>query len=125
MKGRWIVGVFSAVAMLTAGCAGPEAVVTARAERQVVSLNAESFDFTPQVIRTHPGEVILDVENVSRMVHNITVKDPAGKILVSRGLPARETVRIAVPLAGVGDYPFYCDKPMHPTLGMKGRIEVR
>lgn len=125
MEGRWSIGVLAAAVMLMGGCAPPKAAVTAPPERQVVSLKAESFDFTPQVIRAHPGEVILDVENVSGMAHNITVKDPAGKVLVSRDLPAKETVRVAVPLAGTGEYPFYCDKPMHPTLGMKGRIEVR
>jgi plastocyanin len=122
---RWLEAAVGIVIMLTAGCAGSKPVVTAPAAQPVVDVRAESFDFTPEVIRARRGEPLtLRVENVSGMKHNFTVVDPAGKVLLSRELPPKEKVTVVVPLATSGTYPFHCDLPMHPTLGMKGRLEV-
>ncbi len=113
--------------LLIAGCSGPKKVATvpAGAGEKVIGIKAQSFDFDPDIIRTRPGDrLVLEVENISGMGHNITVKSPSGTILVSRNLPAHETVRLELGLEEKGEYPFYCDKPMHPTLGMKGVLMV-
>ncbi len=87
---------------------------------------ASSFDFKPDAIRVvgQGKRLTLIIENVAGIEHNITVKNPAGELLVTQNLPAHQTVRVEVHLAQLGKYTFYCDKPFHPTLGMKGRLLV-
>lgn len=110
------------VLLLAAGCAGPTEV-SVPAELEEVEVEARNFEFSPDVIRTQAGRTLnLQVKSHSATEHNITVKDPAGKILVSRDLPAQETVTVAVPLRERGEYLFYCDQTLHAALGMKGRV---
>lgn len=110
-----------------AGCAGKEIVfeVPENAKETVVSMKASSFAFDPAVIKAHQGDsLLLKVENLAGMAHNLTLKSPEGKILTSVTLPAGQTVTVPVTLAESGIYVYTCDRPMHTTLGMSGRIEV-
>lgn len=54
--------------------------------------------------------------------HNITIKDPRDATVARADLPPEETVTLDVELKAPGTYSFFCDKPFHPTLGMRGEI---
>ena len=115
------------IALLLLGCAGPTTVVTAPTGpgEKVIEIRATSFNFEPNIIRARQGDrLVLVVENAAGMEHNITIRNPGDEVLLSRDLPKHETARIEVFLPERGNYSFYCDKPMHPGLGMKGRLEV-
>lgn len=119
--------VIAVLAWTFAGCAGKEIVfeVPESAEETVVSMQASSFSFDPTVIKAHQGDILLlEVENLAGMAHNFTLKSPVGEIITSVTLPAGQTVAVSVTLAESGIYLYTCDRPMHTTLGMSGRIEV-
>jgi plastocyanin len=89
-------------------------------------MKASSFSFDPGTIVARRGEtLVLHINNVSGERHNLTVKDPAGKIIRSEDLPSHQIVTMEIPLDTAGVYPFYCDIDLHATLGMKGKIEVK
>jgi plastocyanin len=119
--------VIMTMAWTLVGCAGKGGVfeVPAGTGEKEVSLKASSFAFDPAVIKAQQGDVLLlKVENLAVMEHNLTIKNPAGGILQSVTLPAGKTVTVPVTLAESGTYALTCDRPMHTTLGMSGRIEV-
>ena len=45
--------------------------------------------------------------------------------MTSIDVPGKETVEVKVRLKESGIYEFFCNKPFHSTLGMKGTLEVR
>ena len=116
------------VLLVTVGCAGLGAPVTAPSSEQgkrVIDMKANSFEFQPNNVKLpEPGALTLTVENISDAAHNITIKNPEGQVLKSVDLPAEKTVSVTVDLPASGKYEFYCDKPLHATLGMKGQIQV-
>jgi uncharacterized cupredoxin-like copper-binding protein len=71
-----------------------------------------------------PGTLPLHIKNVSSMEHNFTLKNPEGEIIKSVNLPEGETVTVEIDLPRPGTYPFYCDRPFHASLGMKGVVKV-
>jgi plastocyanin len=90
-----------------------------------VSMTVSSFQFDPSVIQVDRiGDLIIRARNVADSDHNLTVKDPQGRVIAAIGLPAGKTVSLNVGLKAPGTYEFYCDKPMHTTFGMKGEIRV-
>jgi plastocyanin len=91
----------------------------------VVSMTVSSYQFDPSVIQVdRTGNLIIRARNVGTSDHNITVKDPQEKVIVSADLPAGKTVSVNVDLKTSGTYQFYCNKFMHATFGMKGEIKV-
>lgn len=109
------------------GCAGKGTLfeVPAGAGEKEVALKASNFAFDPAVIKARQGDVLLlRVENLAAMDHNLTIGSPGGKILASVTLPAGKSVAVPVTLAESGTYALSCDRPMHTTLGMSGRIEA-
>ncbi len=112
----------------TASCSHVQAPVkptVAEGGKQVVGMQASSFSFDPNNIEAKQGDTLLiKIRNVSSIAHNLTIKDPKGQIIQTVDLPANETVTMVVGLFMAGTYEFYCDKPLHPTLGMKGEIQV-
>jgi plastocyanin len=126
---RHVLGGTAALLVLLSGCGGSKRVVnvTAPAGQKVeVEIKASSFAFDPGRIVAREGDtLVLHVTNVSGEKHNITVKDPSGKVLQSTDLPSHQTVTVEIPLTTAGVYPFYCDIDLHAALGMKGRIEVQ
>ncbi len=114
------------VVLVAAACASVEqkSMVLEPGERTIV-MKVESYKFEPNDIKAHRGDVLtVKLENVSSAGHNLTIETPQGAKLMSVDIPAKGTVSVKVNLAETGIYHFYCDKPMHPTLGMKGQIEV-
>jgi len=121
----WVVGLL----LLLSGCGGHKQTINVSAppdQKVNVEMKARNFAFDPAVVVARQGEtLVLHVTDVSGETHNITVKDPAGKVLQRQDIPGHQTITMEVPLPTAGIYPFYCDKPLHSTLGMKGRIEVK
>ncbi|GAB4266435.1 MAG: hypothetical protein Kow0092_19410 [Deferrisomatales bacterium] len=104
----------------------PVALEPGTAGPAVLSVTAENFSFRPNHIQAPRGtRLVLDVDNVSGTAHNVTVISPGGVVMTSVELPAGRVTRVELPLAQVGDYPFYCAKPFHPALGMRGVIRAR
>ena len=109
------------------GCASlqPQVALSEKQGEKVVELKAESFKFEPNNIKAFDGDAVLfRIENSSDSAHNFTIKNPQQQILNSVALPAGKTVEIKVSFAEPGVYEFYCDKPLHSSLGMKGQVEV-
>jgi len=122
--GRIVISVI--VVLAVAACASVEQkpMVLEPGEKTLV-MKVESFKFEPNNIKAHRGDILtVKLENIGSVEHNLTIKTPQGAALVSVDIPAKGTVNVRVNLAETGIYQFYCDKPMHPTLGMKGQIEV-
>ncbi len=108
-------------------CAGLQPQITATHEMNDKGLviKADSFKFKPNNLKASQGDVlVLKVENVSDAAHNLTIEDPNRNKVQNVDLPSKKTVEIKVELSKVGIYNFYCNKTFHPTLGMKGQIEV-
>lgn len=128
-RAKYLIACSSVLLLLGWGCSGSKRTVdvTAPAGQKVtVEMKASNYAFDPGVVVARRGDILIfQVTNVSGEKHNLTVKDPAGKILQSVDLPGHQTTTVELPLGTTGVYPFYCDIDLHATLGMKGRIEVR
>jgi plastocyanin len=121
-----IAAIFGLLVLLAlAGCAPSKASYTVPAgpEAKVIRMTASSFRFEPNEIFARSGDrLTIEVKNVAGMEHNLTVQDPEGIVLLDLTLPAGQTQSAALELAKPGEYRFYCGKPMHPAMGMTGRI---
>ena len=90
-----------------------------------IAIEASNHKFSPNKIRVEkPGQLTIEVKNVSGSEHNFTLKDSSGKILKSVDFRSGASVTVNVQLPEPGVYKFYCDKPLHSTLGMNGQIIV-
>ena len=111
--------------VLAAGCAGVQHKPVILTPGETLIMKADSFKFDPNYFSAHKGDLLtIEVENVSSRDHNITIKTPRGDTLISKNLPPTSRTNIKINLSELGTYNFYCDKPFHSTMGMKGRIEV-
>ena len=112
--------------LLAPGCSGSPEVPRETSfppEGSMVVLKAKNYSFTPVFLHARAGEdLLLEVENLSRSDHNLTVEGPEGRTIRSVDLPAREKIVVKIRLKRRGKYPFYCDQPLHATMGMKGAI---
>jgi plastocyanin len=129
LRSKHIVGCAAVLLVLLSGCGGSKKTVNVAAtpdNRVTVEMEASNFSFDPGRIVARKGDtLVLHVTNVAKEKHNITVKDPSGKIIKDADLPSGQTVTVEVPLTTAGVYPFYCSIDFHAGLGMKGRIEVQ
>ena len=117
------------VTLLVIGaCAGSQEMVkvTEGVETEKkVDMRAINFKFEPSVIQARKGDTIsLEITNTASSEHNFTIKNPGGRIMKTVDLLADQTKTVKVSLEEPGNYEFYCNKPFHPTLGMKGHFEV-
>lgn len=126
---RHILGCAAALLVLLSGCGGSKRTINVAATpdtKVTVEMKASNFAFDPGRIVARKGDtLVLHVTNVSKEKHNLTVKDPSGKVIKDADLPSGQAVTMEVPLPAAGVYPFYCDIDFHAGLGMKGRIEVQ
>lgn len=89
-------------------------------------LTADNYDFAPNVIEAPAGARIrFEIQNASGTRHNLTVRDPAGKILGGVDLAANQRAILELPALAPGRYALSCDRPFHATLGMDGELWVR
>ncbi len=113
---------------LLAGCAGGgkmQSPAPMSSGGSIITIEAGSYKFSPNEIRLDkPGLLAIEVKNVSSSVHNFTLKDPQGKTLENIDLRPRGSAIVNVELGQPGDYRFYCNKFLHSSFGMKGRIVV-
>ena len=124
---RLPIGLILASLVILASCAGPQTLyrVPAGAGEKTVQMTATNFDFKPEEIRARQGEVLLlKVKSRSGTEHNLTVLDPDGRQVIDVDLPPEITTEVRLPLTEAGTYRFHCNKFMHATLGMRGRIEA-
>ena len=122
--GRIAMSIVMVLAVAACASVQQKPTVIESGEKTLV-IKVESFKFEPNDIKAHRGDILtLKLENIASVEHNLTIKTPQGATLVSVDIPAKDTVSVGINLAENGIYPFYCDKPLHPTLGMKGKIEV-
>ncbi|MGE4542499.1 MAG: cupredoxin domain-containing protein [Pedobacter sp.] len=113
--------------LILSACAQKTTVVTVVPSegRQVIAIRASNFSLIPMVIRAHHGDhLLLQVTNAVATAHNLTIKNPTGDVVRSVDLGAGESVEIPLDLTEGGTWKFFCNKPLHETLGMSGRIEV-
>jgi plastocyanin len=113
-----------AVVLLLSGCAGFQEKPAILQGDDRIEMKADNFSFDPNSIQTTAGELEISLHNTSDTAHNITIVDPQKKVLLSRDIEPREKEQVMVSLDQPGTYEFYCDKRFHPSLGMKGEIEV-
>ncbi len=114
------------VLALCAACGGPGRLVELSPTQTRVAMTTGNFFIEPAQIVARVGTTLmLEVHNDSRFGHNFTVEDPAGRVIHSEEMAPGATVQLEVPLTREGVYPYYCAHTMHPTLGMRGRIEAR
>ena len=114
--------------LIIAGCAGRSVgyTVSAGEGEKPVALEVNSFRFEPNAIEAHTGDrLLLQIHNAAGMEHNLTVANPGGKIMLAIDVPAGKTVEGRVSLEQPGAYRFYCDKPLHTSMGMSGTITAR
>ena len=119
--------VAGALLLLLTGCAGNRTtfLVPPGPGEKVVAMDATDFAFSPGVIEARKGELlVLHIVNRTGSAHNLTVVAPDGRKLVSLPLPPKATTEARLALTEEGIYPFYCDKPLHASFGMKGQIVV-
>jgi len=108
------------------GCASAQTVkLTVQPGTQSIDIAASNFKFDPNLINIpSPGTYTLSVTNKSGLHHNITVKDPSGKVIAKQGLTPGKTVQVSVDFAETGTYPFLCTVDSHAELGMTGKFQV-
>jgi len=126
-KSKWLTAVFTMILLAVAACASQQPLVTISPTKGeiVLAMKASDFTFEPNNIKAYRGEVIvLKIENISNTGHNFSLIDPRGNMVQNITLPPKETLTVKVALSETGTYEFYCDKPFHSTLGMKGQIVV-
>ena len=56
--------------------------------------------------------------------HNFTLTDPEGAVIEDVNISRDKTIEIKVTFSEAGIYKFYCNRPFHSALGMKGQVEV-
>ena len=108
------------------GCASAQTVkLPVQPGTHSIDIAASNFRFDPNLIDiSAPGTYTLVVTNRAGIHHNITVKDPSGRIIAQQGLPPGMTVRVPVDFAMAGTYPFLCTVDSHAELGMTGTFQV-
>ena len=116
------------ILLIFGACVGAQSAVKVaegKEKEAVVEMTASNFKFEPAVIQAQVGNNIsLEIRNTASGNHNFTLKDPKGQVIQSYDLPPNQKITVKVSLKEAGVYEFYCDKPFHSTMGMKGRLEV-
>lgn len=92
LRSRSVTGCVVVLLVLLSGCGGSKKTVNVAAApdgKVMVEMKASNYAFDPGVIVARKGDtLVLNVTNVSGEKHNITVKDPAGKVIKMRTFPA-------------------------------------
>lgn len=93
--------------------------------QKTVTMQASSYDFKPNNIQAAQGDtLVFTIANTAGKKHNFTINDPQGNMLQSVELPPNKTTTVQIVLNEPGIYHFFCNKPFHESLGMKGQLEA-
>ncbi len=114
------------IALAISGCATvPTTTAFVTPGGPALVMKASNFAFDPNSITVHgTGTVTLTITNTGGTGHNITINDPAGKVIDSAEIPPNGTITTQVTFPAPGDYPFTCNHPFHAGFGMKGHFVV-
>jgi plastocyanin len=87
-------------------------------------IGVRDFTLDPLAVSVAGPDVVLDVRNSGPTVHNVTIRDDAGKVLgFTPDLREGEGAAITASLAP-GTYVLFCSLPGHESLGIKGTLTV-
>lgn len=121
---------FVALVLISAliGCAGGgrvQSTAPMSGGGNIIAVEAGSYKFTPNEIRLDkPGLLAIEIKNVSGSAHNFTLEDLHGKILKNVDLKPKGSMIVNVELTEPGVYKFHCNKLLHSSMGMNGKIIV-
>ncbi len=105
------------------GQAAPAAGRAAGPQR--IELTASDYQFAPNKIAVAAGEPVeVYVKNISESSHNITIKDPQGRKLVSEDLPPHSERKVCFTPTAPGRYEFFCNVDLHALQGMTGEFDA-
>ena len=136
--------------LLLAACAAPAAIrpppgapeQAAAADwshATTVTVTLDEFEFTPAQFTLHAGQPVrLRLENVGSRSHDFTAPGLFGTValrpdtgqaspLANGGIveiPFSQTREVFLLPMQHGSFDFFCGKPLHATLGMRGRVIV-
>ena len=106
------------------GSSAGSAVPLATAGTSGTPLEVLDFTLQPLTVTVTGTDVLLDVTNSGPTVHNVTIRDEAGKLVGgTRDLRQGEgeTIDADIP---AGTYILFCSLPGHESLGIKGTLTV-
>jgi plastocyanin len=88
------------------------------------AIEVRDFELDPADVSIAGSTIALDVTNTGPTVHNVTVRDDAGAIiLASRDLREGESETVVAAIAP-GTYVLFCSLAGHESLGIKGSLTV-
>ena len=88
------------------------------------AIEVRDFELDPAALSVAGSTIALDVTNTGPTVHNVTVRDDAGQVvLASRDLREGESETVVGPIAP-GSYVLFCSLAGHESLGIKGSLTV-
>ncbi len=111
------------ILMLLFSCAGLQKQVALGRHVHTIDIKASNYKFEPDNIKVASDMVTFRISNTTRKMHNFTLKDPEGKIMENVDIPPETTVTVLVTFRQTGTYKFYCDRPFHALLGMRGQVQ--
>ena len=89
-----------------------------------IAINVKDFQIDPAAVTVKAGVVTFAVLNQGPTIHNVTVRDSAGKIAFgSRDLKDEESQTVSGDLKA-GTYDLICTLPGHESLGVKAKLTV-
>jgi plastocyanin len=128
LRRKLTVALLSLIFLYIGACAAPQTATKVSVvgdKKDTVEVTADNFNFEPSIIEVKAGDTLfLKITNISSSSHNLTVKDPDGKVIQNVDLPENKTTKVELRFKQPGTYEFYCNKPFHKTMGMKGHFEV-
>ncbi len=82
------------------------------------------FKLNPATVSASGGTVSLAVTNDGPTIHNVTIRDAAGKVIAAtKDLWAGQSETLSTRIAP-GGYVLFCSLPGHESLGVKGTLTV-
>ena len=89
-----------------------------------VGVVVKDFSLDPKDVTATGPMVSLAVENAGPTIHNVTIRDESGAVLLAtRDLRPGESETISGTVAA-GTYVMFCSLPGHESLGIKGKLIV-
>jgi uncharacterized cupredoxin-like copper-binding protein len=122
---QYTAAVLAAGALLLGACGGGGGGASGGDEAKGpadLTVIAKEFRFDPAEITIDAGRpVVVAVQNIGSIPHDLTVKDAKFKLTVANG----RTGQKALTVTKAGTYEFYCSLPGHKSAGMHGTLTVR
>ena len=89
-----------------------------------IPVHVLDFKIQPVDVKAPAGHLELAVDNAGPTVHNVTIRDASGTVIVAtKDLKAGGTETISADLKA-GSYILFCSLPGHESLGTKATLDV-